>query len=222
MITAGRRNCIIVGAGPGVGQAVAQRFGREGFRLALVARRAATLTQLVDELRGQGHAAHGFSADAGDTASLHTALDLIRSQVGEPDVLVYNATAGAPGLPSRIDPDGLLADLRVSVVGALVAAQQVIPAMQARGQGTILFTGGGLALHPWPQAASLAIGKAGLRNLAYSLGAELEPAGIHVATVTIAGSVQSGTHFDPDLIAEAYWQLHSQPRGRWEREIVYR
>lgn len=214
--------CIIVGAGPGVGQAVALRFGREGYQLALVARRAEVLATVVAELRSLGCAADGFAADAGDDAALCGALDLIRSRLGEPGVLVYNASAGALGVPSQVDPGRLVADLRVSVVGALVATQQVIPAMHVRGEGTILFTGGGLALNPWPQAASLAIGKAGLRNLAYSLGAELEPLGIHVATVTIAGAVRQGTHFDPDLIADAYWRLHSQPRGQWEREIVYR
>ncbi len=215
-------NCVIVGAGPGVSQAVAQRFGREGYRLALVARRAGSLTGLTDALRNLGIAAHAFTADAGDFGALRAAFALIRSQMGEVDVLVHNAAAGAAGMPSQVDPERLVADLRVSVVAALVAAQEVIPAMQARGRGTILFTGGGLALNPWPQAASLAIGKAGLRNLTYSLGAELEPSGIHVGTVTIAGPVQPGTHFDPDLIAEVYWQLHSQPRGQWEREIIYR
>ncbi|NJL35119.1 MAG: short-chain dehydrogenase, partial [Chloroflexaceae bacterium] len=89
-------------------------------------------------------------------------------------------------------------------------------------RGTILFTGGGLALDPYAQYASLAIGKAGLRSLTYTLGAELEPQGIHVATVTIAGTVQPGTFFAPDLIAEQYWNLHTQAPGTWQREIVYR
>jgi hypothetical protein len=66
------------------------------------------------------------------------------------------------------------------------------------------------------------MGKASLRNLCFSLAAELEPAGIHVATVTVAGFVEPGTYFDPDLIVEKYWELHSQPVGMWEREIIYR
>jgi len=94
--------------------------------------------------------------------------------------------------------------------------------MRASGKGTILFTGGGLALHPNPQVASLSVGKAAIRNLAYSLGAELELEGIQVATVTIAGYVKPGTHFDPDLIAETYWQLHTQKTGERQREIVYK
>jgi NAD(P)-dependent dehydrogenase (short-subunit alcohol dehydrogenase family) len=85
-----------------------------------------------------------------------------------------------------------------------------------------LLTGGGLALSPSAQYADLAIGKAGMRSLALSLAEELEPHGIHVATVTVAGGVQAGTYFAPELIAEVYWRLHAQLRGSWEREVVYR
>lgn len=78
-----------------------------------------------------------------------------------------------------------------------------------------------LALNPVPRYASLALGKAGLRSLAFSLHEELKDAGIHVATVTIAGFVEAGTHFDPDKIADAYWELHTQAPDAWEPEIVY-
>jgi NAD(P)-dependent dehydrogenase (short-subunit alcohol dehydrogenase family) len=124
-------------------------------------------------------------------------------------------------VPSALDAALLLDDMRVNVAGALVAAQQVLPHMRAQRRGTILFTGGGLALAPAPPYAALAAGKAALRNLCYSMGAEVEPDGVHVATVTIAGFVQPGSHFDPDRIAEAYWTLHAQEPGQWEREIVY-
>lgn len=96
--------------------------------------------------------------------------------------------------------------------------------MRQRGQGSILMTGGGLALDPtpMPEYAGLAAGKAALRNLAYSLAAELGPVGIHVATVTVAGIVRRGTHHNPDDIAEAFWALHRQPAGAWETEVIYR
>lgn len=213
--------CAIVGAGPGVGLAVARRFGREGFRLALLARRAEALTQYAADLEEAGLKAEGFPTDAADFGSLTTALAEVTARMGAPEVLVYNPAVIRQQKPSELEADTLLADLQVNVAGALVCAQQVIPAMKPEGRGTILFTGGGLALNPHPQYASLAVGKAALRNLAYSLGAELESSGIHVATVTIAGFVQPGTFFDPDLIAEKYWALHAQEAGRWEREVVY-
>jgi short-subunit dehydrogenase len=94
--------------------------------------------------------------------------------------------------------------------------------MREQKKGTILFTGGGLALNPYPAYASLAIGKAAIRSLAFSLGGELEADNIQVATVTIFGMVKPDTHFDPDLIAEAYWTLHTQPAGERQREIQYK
>jgi short-subunit dehydrogenase len=213
---------VVVGVGEGIGLAVARRFARAGFRLALVARRMEALQEYVDDLTQNGAEANAFAADAGDTPGLIEAFKAIKASVGAPEVLIYNAAAVVSGVPSALDVQQLEANFRVNVGGALVASQQVIPEMVARKSGTILFTGGGLALNPNPNYAALAIGKAGLRSLAYSLGAELEPQGVHVATVTVAGFVQPGTHFDPDKIAEKYWELHTQPAGSWEREIVYR
>lgn len=214
--------CVIVGAGPGVGLAVARRFAREGFRIILLARRAEALDGYVAAMRQEGFDVYGFATNAADESSLMQVFDQVKAQFGGPEVLVYNAAALSDGNPSALDAERLVEDLRVNVVGALICARQVIPAMRAQQRGTILLTGGGLALYPMPQYTSLSIGKAALRSLCYSLGAELEPEGIHVATVTISGFVQPGSHFDPDLIAEAYWTLHSQQPGQQEREIIYR
>jgi short-subunit dehydrogenase len=114
------------------------------------------------------------------------------------------------------------ADLDVSVVGAFTAAQHVLPAMRARSAGTVLLTGGGFAFEPIPEMASLDVGKAAIRNLAFSLHADLKDSGVHAATVTICGTVAPGTPFDPDRIADAYWQLHVQPTGAFERELQFR
>jgi len=94
--------------------------------------------------------------------------------------------------------------------------------MIARGGGTLLFTGGGLALHPSPQAPSLSIGKAGLRALALMLAQELAPAGIRVGTVTIAGMVAPGTAFAPQRVAEAFMALHRGAPDPSTAEIVFR
>ncbi|MCB2289796.1 SDR family NAD(P)-dependent oxidoreductase [Clostridium sp. CS001] len=88
-----------------------------------------------------------------------------------------------------------------------------------RQKGTILFTGGMLALNPVASRASASISKAGLRNLAFTLADELSPCGITVGTITIGGVVQSGTFFDPDLIAESYWELYTKGD---KKEILYK
>ena len=112
-------------------------------------------------------------------------------------------------------------EFRVNVGGALVCAQQVVPAMKGKRAGTLLFTGGGLALDPWPQMASLAVGKAGIKNLAHTLHKELKADGIRVATVTVDGLVKPGAGpLDPTAIADVFFQLHEQPAESGDAERV--
>jgi short-subunit dehydrogenase len=214
--------CAIVGFGTGVSMGVAKAFGEEGYALALLARNSAKLIENAHKLEQEGYVVQTFVANAGDEGSLLQAFAQLRTQLGEPEVLIYNAAAFTMGKPSMLTVQQLLADFHVNVAGALVAVQQVILAMKSKGQGTILFTGGGLALSPSADASSLAIGKAGIRSLAFSLAQELAGDGIHVGTVTICGSVQPGTHFDPDIIAQSYRRLHKQTPASFETEIIYK
>jgi short-subunit dehydrogenase len=212
----------IVGVGPGIGEAVARVFARNGFSLALIARNAQKLEALQSELRREGFGAQIFASDASDTNSLKAALEQVQASLGVPDVLVYNVMSNTAGkAPTSLEPEAVVDDFRANVLGALTAAQVVAPGMKARGSGTILFTGGGLALKPFKDYASLAIGKAGIRNLTFSLAQELQPAGIHVATVTVAGVVRPNSSFAPDTIAAHFWRLYSQPKGAWELEHLF-
>jgi NAD(P)-dependent dehydrogenase (short-subunit alcohol dehydrogenase family) len=159
------------------------------------------------------------AADASDPATIAAALP-------EPvAVLIHNAYRAtmAEAGPSSLAVRDLVADFTVNVAGALAAAQEVLPGMRQAGRGSILFTGGGLALDPtgWLPAASLAVGKAGLRSLAQALHAELAPAGIHAGTVTVAGMIAPGTAFDPARIAEAFWSLHQDPPGAFRAELIF-
>jgi NAD(P)-dependent dehydrogenase (short-subunit alcohol dehydrogenase family) len=212
----------IVGMGPGISAAVARRFGREGYAIGAVARDAGKLEEQLTQLRGMGLRVAGAAGNAGEVESLRAALARLRTELGEADVLVYNA-AGVTYQPmAEVPPEQFAADLGISLTGAFTAAQFVLPAMRSRRSGTLLFTGGGFAFEPMPAMASLGVGKAGLRNLAFSLYADLKDKGVHAATVTICGTVAPGTPFDPERIAEAYWQLHSQPAGAFERELPFR
>lgn len=210
----------IVGMGSGVSAAVARRFGREGFTVAALARRPDALQTQVEALSRAGIPATGHVADASDPAALAAALAEVADAHGVPDVLVYNASAWRSVPLSSLDPAALMADVQVNVGSALAAAQAVLPGMTARRRGTLLFTGGGFAFEPTPALATLGVGKAGIRNLAFSLYADLKASGIHAATVTICGVVAPGTAFDPDRIAEHYWRLHAQPAGAFEREVL--
>jgi NAD(P)-dependent dehydrogenase (short-subunit alcohol dehydrogenase family) len=202
----------IVGIGPGIGSSVAKRFASEGYSVAALSRKGSA----------SGDNIHSFTADASDEASLEKALTQVKEKLSPPEILVYNVAAIHQGMPSSLSATDLIADFTVNVAGALTASHLVIPEMKKQGRGTILFTGGGLALNPSAAYSSLSIGKAGIRSLAYSFAEELKPANIHVATVTVAGFVKAGTSFDPDKIAAHYWRLHTQPKEAWETEHLFK
>lgn len=212
--------CVVIGAGPGIGSAVARRFASEGMKVAVLARRHLEVEKLAAELNAKGHEARGYVCDAERATDIVDALKHIEDQLGPVRCLVYNAAVVKPGSPLEVGAEQLIRELRVDVVGLLVAAQKVVPMM--KGGGSILVTGGGLALEPWPQMTSLAIGKAAVRSLALSLHKELAPRGIHAATVTVCGLVEKGTRFDPDTIAGVFWELHQQQPGAFEAERVLR
>lgn len=213
---------IIIGYGPGVSAAVADAFAREGHPLGLIARDAAKLDLAVGSLRASGFDAQGFAADAGDATALTTALDAARDALGDAEILHYNAALWRPGPVLDTTPESFDADFKICVTGALVAARALAPAMVAAGRGTLLFTGGGLALYPSPLAPSLSVGKAGIRALALMLAAELAPRSIRVGTVTIAGEVAAGTPFAPEKIADAFLLLHRTPPDPATAEIIFR
>jgi short-subunit dehydrogenase len=137
-----------------------------------------------------------------------------------PGVIIYNAVMGAPDQLLTATVDHLQAAYAVDVIGAIVVAQVAAPAMRAAGLGTMIVTGGGFADHPIPALATVSLGKAALRSAATMLGADLAPDGVRVATLTIAGQIVAGTAFDPERIAERYWEV-VQSDGPWQAEFRY-
>lgn len=215
--------CLIVGAGPGIGLACAQLFAGEGFDLALAARQPQKLEVAAGELaKASGRMVRCYAADAGEAGSLARMVGEVRAAQADPAIVIFNAAAAQMGRPTTIPPERLIEEFRANVVGALVLAQLFAPAMTAAGRGTLLFTGGGFAYEPSTDYASMSLAKAALRNLTYTLAQELGGSGVHVATVTVHGFVQAGTHFDPSLIAQSYLKLHRQPKGHFDIELIYK
>jgi short-subunit dehydrogenase len=213
--------CTIVGAGPGLGAALGRRFEKAGYRIALIGRQLRQLEYVANEISVQEGQVGVFIADAGDEDELATALGRARTWGGDTDILIYNAAAMSEGLASTVSTAGLIADMAVNIGGAITAVRTVLPAMRARRRGTILFTGGGLALEPYPEWTSLAAGKAALRAYAIALHKEVALDNVHVAVVAICGLIEPGGLFDPDLLAEHYWRLHAAPATSRPRELVY-
>jgi NAD(P)-dependent dehydrogenase (short-subunit alcohol dehydrogenase family) len=210
---------LIIGAGPGIGQSVAQRFAREGMPVALIARTKEKVAAAAEVIGSLGVRAVPLAADAADETDLRAALDTAARELGEPDIVVYNAAAIRPDTVGELPHRDHLDTYTVNVLGALTAAAHTMPGMARRGRGTFVVTGGMPEMKP--QYVSLSLGKAGVRALVELLDAEYGPSGVHVATVTVGGVVEPGTAYDPDDIAEHYWRLHTQPRGQWEREVLH-
>lgn len=210
---------VIIGAGNGIGKAVAERFGKEGFAVALIARKKGKLHELQHELKQKNIDAYTFIGDAGDTESMRDVFSQIWEKWDFIEVLHYNVANLKNVDIANETADGLTKDFKVNVAGVMTALHHVLPDMEKKKKGTILLTGGGYSLQPNPQYGSLSIGKAGIRNLAQSLHIALQPKNIFVGTVTICGKVdEMDEKYTPIKIAEQFWKLYIE---KSESEIQY-
>lgn len=218
------KTIFIVGYGPGVSAAMAEKFGAEGFSVALVARTEAKLAAGVEGLRAKGITADAFPADAGDPASIRGAIVAARAALGPIGVIHWNAFSGRGfGDLLTVDPARLPDLFDVALVGLLSAVQEALADLKAAGDGAVLVTNGAFGeLSPMIDAIAIALGEVGvpLGNAAKAklvglLSARLRSEGVYVGEVTIAGVVR-GTGpespgmptLEPSAIAEAFWRLY--------------
>jgi NAD(P)-dependent dehydrogenase (short-subunit alcohol dehydrogenase family) len=219
--TMNRGTAIIVGVGPGLGLELARTFSLAGHPVALLARDKARLDAYAAELSAAGGAgARGYVADAADPVSLRSALDSAITELGAPDVLVYNVGVLRPDSPTGGDDQDWADNTAVNVLGARVAADVVLPRLRD-GRGSLLFTGGGYALRPSAAFSSLSVGKAALRAYVQLLHGQLAGTGVHATSVTITAAIGGDGRFDPAVIARAYRDLHEQAPREWQHELVY-
>lgn len=220
----------IVGAGPGMGAAIARTFGAHGFDVALIARNRAKLDGLVTELAAEGITAAAFPADILDHDALRAALDQAAEQFGGIDVLEHSPAPALadyrPTLPSQTTPEAVQTHLEFQFYSALVATQAVLPRMRERGSGTLLFTTGAGSVKPVTALANVNGAHAGLRNWVLNLHDELAPEGIQAAHIAIGvmigdqppiADVPVGTA-PAERIAPLYWDLHT---AREAAEVVF-
>lgn len=218
-----QETALIVGAGSGLSAAVARRFAADGMKVGLAARRPDKLGALTAEI-----GARAYSCDAGVETDVTKLFSDFQSDVGTPDVVVYNPSFRSRGPFVELEPEAVKKSIMITAFGGFLVGQAAAKAMLACGSGSILFTGASASVKGYAQSAPFAMGKFALRGLAQSMARELAPKNIHVAHFVIDGGILAGhdpgddSMLHPDAIAESYFQIHRQQRSAWTWEIELR
>lgn len=210
---------VVIGAGPGIGAALARRFGHAGYDVALVGRSAETMDALGSALQDEGITTGWTAVDVTDAQGLTEAVTRFGRHAGHVDVLHFNPSAFRQKNPLELTPDELLDDVRLGAASLLTAVQAARPFMSAGGR--ITATGSMAADSPWNEAASLGVQKAALRNLVRSIDTTLAPDGIRAVSLTVNGTLAPDTPFSPDLIADALYRVATGSADDWQAEVPY-
>ncbi len=217
---AGSGTVLVIGAGPGVGAAVARRFARDGLDVALLGLAGPDLEALGRSLQDEGLATRWAGAELTDPEGLGEAVrELGGSHVA---VLHFNPSAWRAKNPLELSVAELLEDVHVGVGALLTAVQAARPAMRSGSRITV--TGSMAADRPSAQAASLGVQKAAVRNLVHSLDATLSPDGIRAVSVTVRGALaydDPGSAFHPAAVAEAVYAAAHQLEPQWLSEVPH-
>jgi NAD(P)-dependent dehydrogenase (short-subunit alcohol dehydrogenase family) len=212
---------LIVGAGPRLGGAIARRFGRDGYDIALLSDDEASVAKLARNLQEEGITTGWAVAEVADAEATRAAIRRFAEHAGGIDVALHNVSVWRDASVLALTPDELFADVAAGAASLLTIAQAVAPGMIAAGGGTILATGSAAADSPSPGAPTLGVQKASLRSLIQAMALELAPQGIHCATITINGVLAEGTAFDPARIADVYAEIVAEPRESWRTVVPY-
>jgi len=233
-----KKAILVVGAGDATGGAIAQRFAREGYIACMTRRNADKLQPLVDTIRASGGEAHGFGSDARKEEEMVALVQKVEAQIAPIEVAVFNIGANVRFGITETTARVYFKVWEMACFAGFLMGREAAKVMLPRGRGTILFTGATASLRGREGFAAFAGAKHGLRALAQSMARELWPKGIHVAHPVIDGAIDTefirtnfperyatkaqGGILDPDHIAEAYWQIHMQPRDAWTHETELR
>jgi len=229
---------LVIGAGDATGGAIARRFARGGYTACVTRRTADKLVPLVERIQAEGGQAHGFASDARVEAEVLALFAKIEAEIGPIEVLVFNIGANVRFGITETTERVYRKVWEMGALAGFLVGREAARVMRPRGQGTILFTGATASLRGSAGFSAFASAKFALRALAQSMARELGPQGIHVAHAVIDGAIDTAfiaSNFperyalkaqdgilDPEAIAEAYWQLHQQPRSAWTHELDLR
>ncbi len=215
-----KKTIFVLGAGNGCGNRVAEKFGKNDFRVVLMARNAEHLAAYEAEFKEKGIEVYTQVADAAKPHSVTKAFAGLKARFGTPDVLFYNVGVTTPDADAKKekDVDLLMERYMVDVAGAYHAIQQVLGEEFSRKRGAILVTGGGLAMYPMYDYLPLSMDKAALRAMCLALHEELKKQDVYLGTLTVTDTIAPGGKCDPALLAEDFWKLYTE---RKDCEIVH-
>jgi NAD(P)-dependent dehydrogenase (short-subunit alcohol dehydrogenase family) len=233
-----RRAVLVVGAGESTGAAIARRFAREGLVAVCVRRNAEQLAPLVAQIEADGGEAVAESCDARDEDAVVSLFERIERDVAPLEVVVFNPGANVNFPIADTTARVYRKVWEMACFAGFLTGREAARVMTPRGRGTILFTGATASLRGGAGFSAFAGAKHALRALAQSMARELGPKGIHVGHVVVDGAIDTPWIREnfaamvekrpadgllaPDHIAEAYWQLHAQPRDAWTFELDLR
>lgn len=234
------RACLIIGAGDGVGAAVARAFAREGLAVCVTRRprHLDRLEALAASIREDGGVAHAYGVDARNEAEVIALVDRIEAEVGPLEVVVFNIGANVRFPVVETTAQVYSKVWEMAALAGFFTGREATRVMGPRGRGTILFTGATASTRGAAGFSAFAGAKAALRQLAQSLAREMGPKGIHVAHVVIDGMIDGSFArslvpdiqplldgddiLKPDEIARNYVWLHNQQRSAWTFEMDLR
>ena len=212
-----RKTIFVLGAGNGCGNRVAEKFGKNDFRVVLMSRNPDHLAQYEQEFRDKGIEVYTRVVDAARPETVTKTFDELKQELGVPDVLFYNVgiTTADADLEEPKNAELLMERYQVDVASAYHAIQQVLGEEFSRKNGTILVTGGGFGLYPMDDFLPLSMDKAALRAMCIALHNKLKEENVYVGTLTVTDSIVPGTRCDPALLAEDFWKMYLE-RGECE------
>ena len=224
---------IVVGAGPGLGNALVARFAEAGMTVAAVSRRG-----IAPKLQQGSSAIHGYACDATMGDQVKALFASLEQELGPPDVVVFNVGTWDRASILQISDELFMHAWRTGCFGGFLVGREAARRLVPLGRGTLIFTGASGSLRGRPSFASFAAAKAGLRAVAQAMAREFGPLGLHVAHVVIDGGIDGerlNSRFPQrraekgadgllniDAIADSYWHIHRQAPSAWSHEIDLR
>jgi len=205
-----KKTIMVVGAGKGLGNGVAEKFGSNDFRVILMARSEEHLKEYAADFAEKGIEVYTKAADASDFVAFEKSFREVVDTYGTPDVLFYNVGITVADENVKITAQTLVDRYAVDAAGAYNCIKLVDTEEFAAKNGAVLVTGGGLALQPYAGYLPLSMDKAALRAMVQALYPVLKEKGVYIGTVQVTGTIGSNDFYAPKTIAEEFWKLYTE------------